>query len=662
MREDTRDAGFAETKAAAILSHVRSALLLVAMAVVAPTLAMANDIVVDGKHCVFSSAIKNHNTRSFADQSCAAGSGDDTIILDPRDARGQPEPTIFISVSQAFSINGTLRFTTPQPQIFFINAFFNVEAGASLTVSAPISMRVQPDQFPAPFASLFTVNAGSTLVLNGSGRLSNHNFDDAPFGAAVRNLGGSVTIAGAYTFEFNRSTEAGGAIYSEAGGTVRISDGVVFKNNAVAVMLDFNKISGQGGAIYVRESDLEISGQIQCIHNRARDGGCIFAHNSTVNISAPNPSQLSNFIDNEGTPDGGGRGGALTMEGGTGTITGIFDNNNSGSPTSSGCCGLGGAIYLENGSLTANHVSCQGNKAHLGGCVYVTHANFTFSDSSCLLNKALEGGCLEALGDSDNLVITNSTIGSNVAGKNARGGGMLLQNTNASITNSNIDENEAGKFSESGLGSGGGIFALTTNPSFPTKIAMSGSAVTSNTTSSFNGAGIELENSTLTAVNCTFADEIPRKLRRRATGKRIAAVHLMDSFGNFLFTTFQNAQLVNVGNSKIELRNSVFQNSSECIANPQDDGFNLQFPAPNCPTSIPVVDPKLDPEGIQADNGGPTPTVALLAGSPAINAVPNAMCTDFNGQPIRFDQRGLLRPKPRGGPNGPCDMGAFESQ
>ena len=641
----------------------RSALLAIVMALVAPSLAMANDIVVDGKHCGFTSAIKNHNSRGFEVQSCAAGSGDDTIILDPRDARGQPEPTIFVETSDVIPINGTLRFTTPQPQIFFVNAFFNVEAGASLTVSAPISMRVQPDQFPPPFASLFTVNSGSTLVLNGSGRFSNHNFDDAPFGAAVKNLGGTVTIAGAYTFEFNRSTEAGGAIYSEAGGTVKISDGAVFKNNAVAAMLDFNKITGQGGAIYVRESDLEISGQIMCIHNRARDGGCIFAHNSTVNISAPIISQQSHFEDNEGAPDGGGRGGALTMEGGTGTITAAFENNNSGSPSSSGCCGVGGAIYIENGSLTANHVSCEGNKAHLGGCVYVTHANFTFSDSSCLLNKALEGGCLEAVGDSDNLVITNSTIGSNVAGKNSRGGGMLLQNTNASITNSTIDENEAGKFSETGLGSGGGIFGLTTNPSFPTKIAMSGSAVTSNTISSFKGAGIELVNSTLTALNCTFADEKPRRIRRRrGVQQRVAAVHLMDSSGNFLFTTFQDAQLVNLGSGKVELRNSVLQNSSECIANPQDDGFNLQFPAPNCPTSISVVDPKLDPEGIQADNGGPTPTVALLAGSPAINAVPNAMCTDFNGQPIRFDQRGLLRPKPRGGPKGPCDSGAFETQ
>jgi Ca2+-binding RTX toxin-like protein len=55
-----------------------------------------------------------------------------------------------------------------------------------------------------------------------------------------------------------------------------------------------------------------------------------------------------------------------------------------------------------------------------------------------------------------------------------------------------------------------------------------------------------------------------------------------------------------------------------------------------------------------ADNGGPTPTHALVLGSPALNAG-DRDCTDATGVPLRRDQRGVLRPQ-----QGVCDIGAFE--
>jgi hypothetical protein len=48
-------------------------------------------------------------------------------------------------------------------------------------------------------------------------------------------------------------------------------------------------------------------------------------------------------------------------------------------------------------------------------------------------------------------------------------------------------------------------------------------------------------------------------------------------------------------------------------------------------------------------NGGPTPTLALLAGSPAINAVPAAACD------VTTDQRGVKRPRHHA-----CVIGAYE--
>ena len=65
------------------------------------------------------------------------------------------------------------------------------------------------------------------------------------------------------------------------------------------------------------------------------------------------------------------------------------------------------------------------------------------------------------------------------------------------------------------------------------------------------------------------------------------------------------------------------------------------------------IDPLL---GSLAANGGPTMTHALLAGSPALNAVPLTNCTTTAGTPLAIDQRGTARPQ---GPA--CDIGAFEA-
>ncbi len=65
-----------------------------------------------------------------------------------------------------------------------------------------------------------------------------------------------------------------------------------------------------------------------------------------------------------------------------------------------------------------------------------------------------------------------------------------------------------------------------------------------------------------------------------------------------------------------------------------------------------IADPKLAP---LADYGGPTQTFALLADSPAIDAVPAGSCS------VGVDQRGALRPRD-GNLDGAayCDAGAYE--
>ena len=69
-----------------------------------------------------------------------------------------------------------------------------------------------------------------------------------------------------------------------------------------------------------------------------------------------------------------------------------------------------------------------------------------------------------------------------------------------------------------------------------------------------------------------------------------------------------------------------------------------------------VADPGL---GTLADNGGPTQTIALLAGSPAIDAGSNTLAVDPQGNALTTDQRGTGFPRKV---NGTVDIGAFEVQ
>jgi hypothetical protein len=55
------------------------------------------------------------------------------------------------------------------------------------------------------------------------------------------------------------------------------------------------------------------------------------------------------------------------------------------------------------------------------------------------------------------------------------------------------------------------------------------------------------------------------------------------------------------------------------------------------------------------NNGGATPTRALLTGSPALDQIPPSQCLDSTATTPHPDQRGVTRPV-----NGLCDIGAFE--
>jgi MYXO-CTERM domain-containing protein len=82
-------------------------------------------------------------------------------------------------------------------------------------------------------------------------------------------------------------------------------------------------------------------------------------------------------------------------------------------------------------------------------------------------------------------------------------------------------------------------------------------------------------------------------------------------------------------------------------------GFNLLAPSGGCQPAGDDVVTTAAGLGTLGEAGGPTPTVPLLSGSPALHV---GACTDANGDPVLVDQRGEARPADEG-----CDVGAFEA-
>ena len=111
------------------------------------------------------------------------------------------------------------------------------------------------------------------------------------------------------------------------------------------------------------------------------------------------------------------------------------------------------------------------------------------------------------------------------------------------------------------------------------------------------------------------------------------------------------------------LQNSIVASSpsgGNCSGTVGSNGYNLSSDGTcnfNRPGDLNNHDPLLGP---LQNNGGPTGTMALLPGSPAIDGGNPSGCTDGQGSLLKTDQRGMPRPDPED--NGGCDMGAYESQ
>ncbi len=303
----------------------------------------------------------------------------------------------------------------------------------------------------------------------------------------------------------------------------------------------------------------------------------------------------------------------------------------------------GGGILVDDATLTLAFVTLSGNRAMVssmesgvgnGGGIYVSGGTPKLSFSIVSGNEA--DGTVAGVGGgiygSGVITVDNSTISGNSArgGKGGDGGGIYVAGGTVTINRSTLSDNSA-PICGGGIWGGATInrSTLSGNSAGVCGGAIYGGATVLNSTISGNnaggpGGGIEgggvLYNSTIA--------------------------------GNF---AYQGGGIDGGATARdtIIADNADFQGSPDLSGNLNSLGHNLignsQGGSGFDPTDLLDINPMLD--RLQ-DNGGPTQTMALLPGSPAIDI------GDNTGAPM-WDQRG---PGFARIVNGTIDIGAFEVQ
>jgi hypothetical protein len=387
-------------------------------------------------------------------------------------------------------------------------------------------------------------------------------------------------------------------------------------------------VSGMTAAIVtitsgtVAMNDLTISGGT---NNTGFGGGIANADTLTVNESV--------ISDNEvGNPTGATDGGGIYS---TGTLT-LTQDSFSGNTASNHSGAFGGAVHNNGGELTATGDTFFDNTASAVGLVcggaicssgtaVVSHDIFTdntASSSSVSAGGAIESDYVHPLTATDDTFTGNSALVGGAISNDGSGAMTVARDT----------------FAENTAATGGGIYvpqgvATVTDSTFFDNGAIG------------NGGGIGgATEVTLSVVGSTFSNN--------------AAA----DFGNSLES----------GDGTISVADDVFSGAASCDRGTgtwTDDGYNVASDS-SCFSVTPATGDDNAGSGLGtelgplAGNGGPTQTIELLAGNPALGIIPNnstvtitqADGTSYTPCPVTTDQRGISSP-----PGASCDSGAVQS-
>jgi hypothetical protein len=359
---------------------------------------------------------------------------------------------------------------------------------------------------------------------------------------------------------------------------------------------------------------------------------------------------------------------------GTATLTNctVSGNSSTGRDTSGGSLASGGGVFNINSLLTMTNCTISGNKAVFGGGLY----NILFGMAS----------------------LTNCTVSGNIA--DSGGGGIFNFNTffgayGATLTNCTVSGNST--VHPGAFGGGAGVYNSEGSP-----LTMISCTVSGNKDNSNGGGGIRnVVISTATLTDCTISGNSTSASgggvlsngyfsvagypnMATLTNCTVSGNTAGKSGGGLANGSFSSAALTNctvsansavqggglsnqdalsVGNT-IVAQNAASTSGPDALGAVASAGNNLVGATDGSTgwvgsdltgTVALPVNPLLASLGWY---GGSTQTMALLYGSPAIDAGSNALAVDADGNALTADQRGAGFPRVLGSQ---VDIGAFES-
>ncbi len=394
------------------------------------------------------------------------------------------------------------------------------------------------------------------------------------------------------------------------------------KNLGTATLAQVTFLSNRGGDAYATHTDSGSAGGAGGMWNVGA------ATLSDVTFRANRGGDGSRNADSD--PTGGDCGGL--MNDGDVTLSNVtFSLNRAGDGAKGG--GFGGyAGGMENfGRATLAKVTFDRNRAGNGG------SNFLDGPGDGGGGGGLQNFGTTTLDDCSFVGNRAGRVGTGTAGGyGGSGGGIENDEGSITLTRVTLDRNSAGKSTWGFGGAGGGLLSVArdtlTNVTITRNRAGDGPNYLGG---GGEGGGLFVADATLT--NVTIA------LNRAGKGKHTGDG---DNGGDQIFVE-GTATLTNT---------IIFGGKNNCdpfgrffsLGHNLDSGITCQL---NGPGDISNADPQLErvlPNVALPDNGGVTATLALLPGSPAVDAGDNTVCP-------ATDQRGLPRPQ-----GAACDIGAYE--
>ena len=491
--------------------------------------------------------------------------------------------------------------------------------------------------------SLVTLQDNSQIVDNelagGGGGVYNWGFstDDPSYGAVLSLLDTSGIISntglnggGVYLYQNSSITASGGQIISntanEKGGGVYVRDGFidavdtsVRSNTAISnagglylergevtlsdSQVDQNQAGVYAGAIYIDTGAMLITGGSVDQNQATNAGGGLVVGNGYLTLTGT--EVLSNVSANA-------HGGGLWNNAGIITATNTIIANNQAQSNGGGIQNNSGTLVMIGGQLARN-TAIMGN----GGALYNIDGQASFTQTVFTGNTAASGGGAIRNQNADaSLRISQGQLLSNTA-TGGNGGGLLMINGQVYIEQTTLAGNQAS-------GGGGAIRA--------------------------NNGVLDLINSTL-SQNSSLADGGAMYIGKASVS--LTNTSVVSNTGNALFKN--DTGVVKASNSLIA---NTVAGAANCASTLGLVSLGHNLASDDTCTGLTAAGDITDTDpllGALADNGGGTPTIALLPGSPAIDAGDDVTCAA--APVINVDQRDVARPQ-----GAHCDIGAFESR